>query len=79
MEWGFVLAVAILAFVVGHRIGHRGEARYWRDHAGPLYRSAICSNSIFYYVVPEAEYVDLELDHVYLVRLKEECGIVRDD
>lgn len=79
MYWLALGASPIVAFAVGHFLGHRNEAWYWRDHAGPLHRSAVCSDSQFYYVVPEREYVDLELDHIYLVKLKEDCGISRDD
>lgn len=75
MEWLLYTAIALVAFGVGNHIGHRNEASIWRIHAGPTHRSAICSDSTFYYVVPEHEYVELELDHVYLTHLRADCDI----
>lgn len=76
MWWGaaYVL-ISFLLFVLGNWLGHKQEARYWRQHAPVLARTPVASNAVFYYVLPEAEYVELELDHVYLSTLRRECGI----
>ena len=57
-----LLLAIVIAFVVGSRLVYWHEAKIWRLHACPKeYRTAICSGGKFYYVVPEREYVDMDL------------------
>lgn len=67
--------IGAFLFVLGNCYGRRQEAECWRNHAVFLERVPMYSNSEPYYVVPEREYIDLELDHIYLKTLREECEI----
>lgn len=61
-EISFIFGVAFGLFTMGMLVGKSLEARLWRSKADDAYgRTAMCSNGEFFYVVPEHEYVELDL------------------
>ena len=69
------ICIGLLTFLAGYWYGGFSEAQHWRSHAGRRHRTPIHNNHSFYYVVPEAEYVDLEIDHNYLEKIRHDCAV----
>ena len=71
-----LIGLGLLLFTGGMWVGARMEDRYWADHGGQ-YRTAVYCNDVFYYVVPEDDYVDMQRIKPWEVdsKLKSQCEI----
>jgi hypothetical protein len=57
--WGTALALSM--FLLGFLCSTASSNSYIKAKADPKWRTAMCVDGKFYYVVPEREYVELEM------------------
>jgi len=58
MIWLWFAGAVVISFSVGYAVGHVHEGDYWERRA--RIQTPVCHRGEFYYVVPEAAYVEIK-------------------